>query len=213
MSTRFLFFDLGNVLIRFCTDRLFLQTGVALGQTPQWVFKYLYSPEMLRQAECGHLSTEEFYQYVCKCLPGKEVPFETLLTAVNDIFWLNEPMLSTLAQITGTTLPLGLLSNIGPWHWEYCQATFPEIFRHIPSNHILSYKVGAMKPSREIYAAAFQVAQQTASNIAPNEILFIDDLEKNVQGAKAFGFDAIPYSYKNHETLLEQLRLREIFTE
>ena len=210
MPIRFLFFDLGNVLIRFCTDRLFSQAGAVLGQTPQWVFENLYSPEMLRQAECGHLSTGEFYRYVCECLPGQDIPFETLLAAVNDIFWLNEPMRPTLAQIAGSGLPLGLLSNVGQWHWEYCLATFPEIFRHIPSNHILSYKVGAMKPSREIYAAAFQVAQQAVPEITPNEVLFIDDLEKNVQGAKAFGFDAIPYSYKDHETLLGQLRLRAV---
>jgi len=210
MPIRFIFFDLGNVLIRFCTDRLFSQAGAVLGQTPQWVFKHLYSPEMLRQAESGHLSTEEFYRYICGLLPGKEVPFETLLAAVNDIFWLNEPMRPTLAQVAGTGLPLGLLSNIGPWHWEFCLATFPEIFQCIPANHVLSYKVGAMKPSPEIYAAAFSFAQKAVPGLRPDEVLFIDDLEKNIHGAKKFGFDAVLYSYKEHETLLKQLSLRGI---
>ena len=208
MSTKFLFFDLGNVLIRFSTDRLFQQASVVVGQPPQWVFENLYSSEMLYRAECGHLSTEEFYRYVCELLPGREIPFETLLVAVNDIFWLNEPMRPVLERIAGTGLPLGLLSNVGQWHWEYCLATFPEIFRSIPANHILSYKVGAMKPSQEIYAAAFHFAQKAVPGIRAEEVLFIDDLEKNVQGAKAFGFDAIPYSFQKHETLLEQLRLR-----
>jgi len=210
MSIRFLFFDLGNVLIRFCTDRLFSQVGAVLGQTPQWVFENLYSAERLRQVECGHVSTEEFYQYVCGLLPGKEFSLEALLAAVNDIFQYNEPMRPTLAQIAETGLPCGLLSNVGPWHWEYCLATFPEIFRHIPSNHVLSYKVGAMKPGREIYAAAFQFAQKAVTEIEPGEVLFIDDLEKNVLGAKEFGFDAVQYSYNDHETLLGQLRTRGV---
>jgi len=208
MSTKFLFFDLGNVLIRFSTDRLFKQASAVVGQTPQWVFENLYSSEMLRLAESGYLSTEGFYRYVCELLPGKEVPFEALLAAVNDIFWLNEPMRPTLAQIAGTGLPLGLLSNIGPWHWDYCRAKFTEIFQYLPSNHVLSYQVGAMKPSREIYAVAFQVAQKVVPDIKPDEVLFIDDLEKNVRGAKEFGFDAILYFFKEHETLLEQLESR-----
>jgi len=213
MFIKFLYFDLGNVLIRFSTDRLFQQASTVVGQTPQWIFENLYSSEMLHRAECGHLSTEEFYRYVCELLPGKEIPFESLLVAVNDIFWLNEPMRPTLERIAGTGLPLGLLSNIGPWHWEYCRAKFLEIFQRIPANHILSYQVGAMKPSLEIYAAAFQFAQKAVPGIRPDEVLFIDDLEKNVQGAKAFGFDAVSYSFKDHETLLEQLCLRGVLKE
>ena len=212
MSTRFLFFDLGNVLIRFSTDRLFSQAGAVLGQTPQWVFKNLYSPEMLCQAECGHLTTEEFYRYICKLLPGQEVPFQPLLAAVNEIFWLNEPMRPTLSQIAGSGLPCGILSNIGPWHWEYCLTAFPEVFQKVPDNHVLSYKVGTMKPSRDIYAAAFQFAQKAVLGIVPGEVLFIDDLEKNVRGAKEFGFDAVLYSFQDHETLLEQLRSRGLLS-
>ncbi|MCL2304793.1 MAG: HAD family phosphatase [Planctomycetaceae bacterium] len=210
MSTRFLFFDLGNVLIRFSTDRLFSQAAAVVGQTPQWIFENLYSAEMLRLAECGHFSAEEFYRYVCELLPGKEIPFEKLLAAVNEIFWLNEPMRPTLTQIAENGLPCGILSNIGPWHWEYCRNTFSEIFQYVPANHVLSYKVGVMKPAREIYSAAFQFAREAVPGIEPGEVLFIDDLEKNVRGAKEFGFDAVQYSFKNHEALLVQLRLRKM---
>ena len=210
MSIRFLFFDLGNVLIRFSPDRLFTQAGAVLGQTPQWILENLYSSEMLHRAECGHLSREEFYRHICGLLPEREIPMEKLLAAVNDIFWINEPMRPTLVQIAGTGLPCGLLSNIGPWHWEYCLATFPEIFQNIPANHVLSYQVGAMKPSQDIYAAAFQFARQAVDGIEPGEVLFADDLGRNVHGAKEFGFDAVEYSYKDHEAFLDQLRSRGV---
>ena len=210
MSTRFLFFDLGNVLIRFSTEQLFSQVSAVVDQSPDWVYKNLFSSELLRRAECGHVTTEEFYRYVCELLPRKEIPLETLLVAVNEIFRINEPMHPVLTQIAERGLPSGLLSNIGPWHWEYCMATFSEIFRYVPSNHVLSYQVGTMKPSREIYSIAFQFAQKAVPEIEPIEVLFIDDLENNVRGAKEFGFDAVEYSFQDHETFLEQLRLRGV---
>ena len=207
MQTKFLFFDLGNVLIRFSTERLFEQIGEALGQTPKWVANTLYCPEMLQKAECGQISTEQYYQIICNLLPEREIAFERLLPAVNDIFWLNEPMRPTLRCVAEAGIPRGILSNIGPWHWEHCVKTYPEITQNIPSNHVLSYKVGVMKPNREIYAAAFRFAQDSVPGIEPSEVLFIDDLEENVQGAKDFGFQSVQYSFDEHEKLLDTLKL------
>ncbi|MEK6246916.1 MAG: HAD-IA family hydrolase, partial [Planctomycetales bacterium] len=54
---------------------------------------------------------------------------------------------------------------------------------------VLSYEVGNMKPDPEIFAAA-----ATAAATQPSEIFYIDDLQKNVDGANASGFDAVCYS-------------------
>ncbi len=210
MPTKFLFFDLGNVLIRFSNGRLFQRVGALFDRPPQWVAETLYCPEMLEQAECGHISADEYYRYICEQAPERSVSMDELLHAVNEIFWFNEPMLPTLEQVAQAGLPRGILSNIGPWHWEHCTKAFPEIFENIPDNHVASYKVGAMKPNRDIYAAAFQFARNAVPEIELNEILFIDDLEKNVLGAKDFGFDAVQYSFEEHEKLVEEFHLRGI---
>jgi HAD superfamily hydrolase (TIGR01509 family) len=48
---------------------------------------------------------------------------------------------------------------------------------------ILSYQVGAMKPSPEIYEVA-----ETAAGVPPNQILFIDDKQENVDAAIGRGW-------------------------
>jgi HAD superfamily hydrolase (TIGR01509 family) len=53
----------------------------------------------------------------------------------------------------------------------------------------LSFRIGAMKPSRDIYEAAAELA-----GVRPEEVFFIDDRQENVVAAKASGFDAVLYS-------------------
>lgn len=201
---KFLFFDLGNVLVRFSNKRLFQQVAACFGLTPDWVVNVLFHPDMIRQAECGQLTAEEYYRFACRESgnPESQCPdFETAMRTVNEIFWLNEPMQPTLARVAEQDFPRGVLSNIGPWHWDYCRKTFPILFERIPSNHVLSYRVGEMKPYQEIYAAAYETAQEAVPSILPEEVAFIDDLQANVVGANQFGFRAFLYSFDEHERL------------
>ena len=63
----------------------------------------------------------------------------------------------------------------------------------------LSYKVKYLKPEKEIYLDLINKL-----NLDAEECIFIDDLEKNVIGAKKIGIKGI--QYKNHENLLKELR-------
>lgn len=210
---RFLFFDLGNVLIRFSNKQLFHQVAECFGLSTDWVVNVLFNSEMVRQAECGQITAEEYYEFACR-ESGKaasECPdFETAIKAVNEIFWLNEPMQPTLTCVVERNFPRGILSNIGPWHWNYCRKTFPTLIERIPENHVLSYEVREMKPQSEIYAAAFRTAQRTIPAIVPKEIAFVDDLQANVFAAEQFGFRAFRYSFEEHEQLVKFLQENKI---
>jgi len=64
----------------------------------------------------------------------------------------------------------------------------------VPANHVLSYQVRHLKPDIEIYKIAKNVAENAVPRITVSEILFIDDLTRNVDAAKEFGFDAVLYT-------------------
>jgi epoxide hydrolase-like predicted phosphatase len=64
---------------------------------------------------------------------------------------------------------------------------------------ILSYEVGLRKPSPEIFRHVLKTL-----NVGPMEAVFIDDLEKNVRGAKAVGLHAI--LFKNAAQLEAELQ-------
>jgi HAD superfamily hydrolase (TIGR01509 family) len=97
--------------------------------------------------------------------------------------------------------PLILLSNTNELHFENIRARFPLLghFHHL----VLSYQVGAAKPSRRIYDEAVKRAGCLAE-----ECFFTDDVPAYVEGAKQAGIDAV--RFLDYPQLEGELRARQI---
>ena len=74
----------------------------------------------------------------------------------------------------------GMLSNTNVVHWE--NQPDNEIVRGLFEHNYVSYQIGLMKPDREIFD--YVIADL---GCAPSSILFIDDNQMNVDGARAAG--------------------------
>jgi putative hydrolase of the HAD superfamily len=83
-------------------------------------------------------------------------------------------------------LPTYLLSNTNALHIEHIRARYA--FPAIVKGAILSHELKLRKPQLEIYEAALKL-----SGTAPEETVFIDDLEENCAGARKAGLHAIRY--------------------
>ena len=106
-----------------------------------------------------------------------------------------------IVRRVGASVPLGLLSNTNPVHFEYCLRIF-RVLSLIPS-HFLSYQLKAFKPEPEIFA---RVIDQIS--LPPEEILYIDDLAENVEAAQAAGLVGHQFvGVKNIEHLFSGLKL------
>jgi FMN phosphatase YigB (HAD superfamily) len=77
-----------------------------------------------------------------------------------------------------------LLSNIGDLHWRHLDATYG--IAGVGHGAIASFRVGAVKPSAAIYREA-----ERRFGLVPEATVFIDDLSRNVAGARACGWQAI----------------------
>ncbi|MDR1141911.1 MAG: HAD family phosphatase [Planctomycetaceae bacterium] len=205
MKTRFIFFDLGNVLLRFSIQRLASQGAELTGCTEDEVLHAVFSNGMERKLECGEISEQEFYESFCNTI-GKRPEPQQLADALNDIFEVVEAMQPFLAKLYAIDFPRGILSNTGPGHWNHCIKKYPFLLQYFPTNHVLSFRAGVMKPDWRIYETAFETARRNIPDVKPKEILFIDDLEPNVAGAKAFGFDS--FQFISEQQLGEELVLR-----
>lgn len=193
MATRFVFFDLGNVLIRFSLDRLLNQVSPLFKVSPERIAEvYMKDYNIQEEFESGKIDADTYYERICIQLRQKPLKSE-VFRALNDIFWLNEEMIPFVSGLRKVEFPCGILSNVGPEHWNHCRVNFPEVIELIPDHRVLSFEVGAVKPHRKIYETAFEVARKCVQDILPSEILFIDDLQKNVEAALEFGFDAVTY--------------------
>lgn len=93
---------------------------------------------------------------------------------------------------------LSLLSNTNPCHWAMVKER--ESFLPLIHNPFTSLDFGVMKPDPEIYNRLLK-----ALNAKPEEVLFFDDGEKNVQAARALGIEAERvYNPEEIEAVLRQ---------
>ncbi len=88
----------------------------------------------------------------------------------------------TIAAID-PSVRVACLSNTCDYHWRN-HARAAEVGR-LFSLQFLSFRLGAMKPEPAIFR---MVAEQLGC--APNRIVFFDDTERHVVGAREFGFHA-----------------------
>ena len=188
MAVKFIYFDLGNVLLFFDHRRAAEQMGRVAGISTDAVWRALAKDNTICRVESGEMTDREFYERFCDAT-GTRPDFAELQRAGSDIFWLNWQIVPLVAQLDAAGYPLGILSNTSQSHWEFiCGGQYgllPGAFR----TAVLSYEARSSKPDPGIYQAAIARA-----GVAPGEIFFMDDREENVAGARAAGLDAVLFT-------------------
>lgn len=204
MTPKFIYFDMGNVLLHFSHDRQAEQIGAVAGLPAAQVKQLLYEDQhgLHWLAERGEAPREQFFARFCKSTATQPVcaAFEQ---ASNDIFWVNASIVPVVTQLRAAGFRLGVLSNTTEPHWDFCLRRFRllELF-HV---YALSFALGAMKPDSAVYAKATELA-----GVAPSEIFFTDDRADNVAAAKDAGWEAV--LFESAEKLSVDLRSRGVVT-
>src|SRR5262245_30002258 len=183
MKPRAIVFDFGNVVGYFShrrtTERLAPHAGIPADDLHQM----LYWGPLAERYERGELSTDAFRTAV-KRAAGLRCPDEVFDEAYADIFWPNRELCDMLPALA-KRYSLLLLSNTNDLHARQFRVQFAEslgLFRHL----LLSHEVRGRKPERTVFERATQLA-----GCAPEEIVFFDDLEANVAGARACGWQGV----------------------
>jgi HAD superfamily hydrolase (TIGR01509 family) len=184
---KFLYFDLGNVVLHFDHEVMFQQMGEVAGIGAARVRDVLFDGGLQADFELGRISERQFYEAFCQ-RTGTRPDYDALVLAGSDIFALNVSLLPVVAQLQSARYRLGILSNTCRSHWEHCTRRF-RIVAEAFGVHALSCEIQAGKPQAAIYEAAARLA-----GVAPEEIFFADDNPQNVAGAVAAGFDAVEYT-------------------
>lgn len=150
--------------------------------TAYWRFRDAY--------DRGSLNAPDYWQAVATEL-GQQLDKTTLgqLIDADTTHWSqpNQPMIVWAAALQRAGIKTGILSNIGDGMEAGIRNRFGWLndFDH----HTFSHRLGIAKPDAAIYHHAAQGLQ-----VAPNEILFIDDREENIFAARSAGMTALQYS-------------------
>ncbi|MDO4586043.1 MAG: HAD family phosphatase [Planctomycetia bacterium] len=192
MSIRFVYFDLGNVLLNFSVQRLLHQVSGVVEKSEEEVRAVLFGDKKYYAFENGDMTIKEYFELI-RFEFNTNFKKDDFVAATSDIFWVNDSILPLVRHLSKSLFPRGVLSNTNPIHWQYVQMAFPCIWELFPQHQIASFAVNCLKPFPDIYEVALNEARKEIVQIKPEEILLIDDLEENVNGAKAFGFHAVQY--------------------
>lgn len=206
MACTFLYFDLGNVLLSFCHDRMCLQLAEVAGLEAEDVRQAMIEADgaLARQMqfERGDIAAEAYYDFFCQ-QTGTRPDRTALEHAGSDIFEPMEPLIGLVGALAETGYRLGILSNVGSVHWKFVSSgrfpLIPEAFEVL----ILSYEARSVKPEPDIYRQAISRA-----GVPAEEIFFVDDREENVAGALEAGMDAVRFN--STAQLIDDLRSRGV---
>ncbi len=185
-------FDLGNVLVNIDPDAFWVSLGLCecSARTP-FVEGY---EQVTRSYETGLITTEIFLENLRALFTNRflknqlQHAFENVIT--NPIDGMVD-IVKGLSQTRRT----GLVSNTNELHYSLSYARLESL--HVLHQNFLSYRLNVMKPDAGFYAAILKGIE-----VDPAEMVFIDDLEPNVEGARLAGMQAIRFEG------VEQLRLK-----
>jgi putative hydrolase of the HAD superfamily len=138
----------------------------------------------LERGECSRAEFEQMLAARLIRVDGGAVAAEGLLERMFAASLPVPAMYDTIRTLRGAGLRTALLSNSWGCH-EYPREDFPALFDSV----VISGEVGMRKPEEEIFRHAAR-----ALGLAPQECVFIDDVEANVAAAQACGMTAVHHT-------------------
>jgi FMN phosphatase YigB (HAD superfamily) len=176
-------FDVGGVLVRLHYQpfvRYLGEAGIDLSDLPAWLSKV-----DLEGHERGEITGQALLARIAAMARRPMDPVE-LSTQWLQMFERWDEMF-TLATGLMDDYRVYLLSNVGDLHWAHLDAHYG--IDSLVHGAVASFRVGAIKPSAEIYRKT-----EAMFGLEPAATVFIDDLPQNVAGARAVGWQAIHHA-------------------
>lgn len=187
MTDRFVFFDLGMVLVRFdhnvAAQKLADLAGCSAAEAKQAIF----GSGLEDRYETGLVTSSQFAQELNTSL-NCTLTEDAILEATSAIFEPHDEILAALEHIRNAGVPMGILSNTchGHWHWLQ-QRRWPMLVDWFELN-MLSYELKCMKPNPVIYQLCEQHCGRRGSRI-----FFTDDRLENVRAAAEIGWSTYQF--------------------
>lgn len=182
---RWVFFDLGGVLLYFDFWTTCLRLSEASGKGPSQIYRLGFESRIIQGFDRGDMGAREFYEQISDLLEVR-LPYEMFVRAWCDIFHPNPFMIQMLSALKEEGYSLHLISNTNELHFGFLKKRFP--FLTLFDGSTLSYQVGRLKPEEEIFRSAL-----TLAGASPWESVFVDDIEAYAAASRTLGMHGLRY--------------------
>ncbi len=181
---RIVLFDLGNVLVKLRPSAFTRHLGI----DPATAYRKYQGRvlDIVKKYEGGGGTTAQYLEEMSALFDGRyEISAlrEAMLNVIGDPI----PGMEEVVKEVASRYETGLVSNTNELHFEYCRENLPAL-RHF-SRFYLSYRMFSLKPSDSYYRGVI-----SDLHVSPDVVVFVDDLEENVLGARKNGMQAIQFT-------------------
>lgn len=189
-------FDIGNVLADF-TWKEFMEKKGFTGERLDRLARASIGNEKWNEYDRGILKEEEILQAFVDADPEMEADIRSCFADVRGIVSRNDYAIPWLQELKEKGYQLLYLSNFS----EKASIDCADALDFIPymDGGILSFRDKVIKPMPEIYQLLID-----RYHLVPEECVFMDDTEKNLTGAEAFGIHTI--RFENQKQAKEELK-------
>ena len=185
-------FDIGNVLCDFNYEDLLkiykeISNKPVTIDTPQ-------DQKMYNDVEAGKISDNEYVTLVNR---SKNIKWtvDDLVYAWKKIFSQNKIGRNLYHHAINQKTNVYTLSNIADYHVKAINDNWSNLLPQA-SGLFFSYEIGSRKPDQKIYNYVLETL-----NVKAEQCFFIDDLEENINVARAIGMNAYQFIPENFELI------------
>lgn len=184
-------FDLGKVILPFehrqIAVKLHEASMIRDRFKPDDVFQFLFdhSRGFVNVYEEGRTTSREFFMKLRERYK-LDLEFEEFKEIWNNIFEEDPAVNEAILYLKKKGYPVFLLSNTNELHFAHIIEKYPIV--NYLDEWILSFEVGAKKPSEKIYDTIFE-----KKTVERHEVLYIDDIPQYVEAAASYGIPGIVF--------------------
>ena len=185
---RIFLFDLGNVLAKSLDD-YGLYTKLNCKISYDEFLQYWWGDDLVLKAHMGLATDDEHVEALLKfCKSDLSInQFYEIYNSLDNSLY--DETMEIINELKNKGYKVGLLSNLRLMDYK----RYEEQIKKINFDYLfLSYEIKCIKPSSDIYLQVIDALNCEAENI-----IFFDDNQKNVNGAKQLGINAYQVTGEN----------------
>jgi putative hydrolase of the HAD superfamily len=197
-----LVFDFGNVLVDIDFGRAFASWSSRAGVPAHELAARFQIDAAYCAHERGEMNEREYFTALRRRL-GIALADEAMLAGWNAIIGEPLPGIEALLARLAACFPLYVFSNTNPTHYAYFASRHRTLLSYFRKT-IISCDIASRKPDREAFR---RMAALTGR--PPARLVFFDDLEDNVRGARDAGLQAFRVSAPAEIEAISERLVRE----
>ena len=194
-------FDIGNVILNFNLDEILPKFTKNIEEQKFILDNIINSPEWLGYAliDTGYINKEDAIEIVKdRTNHINDKIISDFWNNYNDYALVNDDVIKLIRKLKQNNYKIYLLSNINHYTHDYIKKSS---LLDIVDGFVLSYIEHKIKPFNSIYNTMIN-----RYNLNPNESLFIDDKEENVNTANRLGILGKKVEPDNYNSVIELLK-------